>query len=132
MTLRIRTVTLPFREPDGSDTGATFTIREELSHQAMLEYLEAVSKVSLNGEGDERKVEVEMETELHLRNLTEILLRHGLVRLDGVEDVDGNPLPLERFMEFDSYYVRQVANELAKRASEQKPDPNSIAPSGRF
>lgn len=132
MALRIETETLPFKEPDGSDSGATYTIRRRLSHRTLTAYVEACATVRLNPEAEPGQEAAIVGQEVSFDRMADILLEGGLVGLQGVEDSDGTSLPLERFRDFDNFYVAQVVRELQKRAlSGEIPDPNSPAPSDR-
>lgn len=132
MALRIETVTLAFKEPDGSDSGASYTVRKRLSHRTLTAYLEACAAIRIDPGAEEGKEASIEGQQISFDRLADILLEGGLVGLQGVEAEDGTSLPLERFRDFDNFYVAQVVRELQSRAlSGEAPDPNSSAPSAR-
>ncbi len=129
MPLRIETVTLHFKDEAGQEVpDATYTIRRRLSRDGQMAYLKSAARfnVEVDEETGEPRAGFKM-TDLDIKAVTDPLLQHGLVSLSGVLDANGDPLPVERFGEFDAEYVQQVVAELQRRNSGEGTSPNGAA-----
>jgi len=128
MPIQIRKkVTVPFTEPDGSDTaGAGFTAHERASFDVAQRSSILMAKSSASTDV------VEIRTAM--REAEEILVSGSLVTFYGVIDEDGTPLPVSKWRELPTHYANQLLNWLLTRnrqefAPDEAPNPNGERPS---
>ena len=127
MPIRIATATVPFKDEDGKPIpDASYTIRQRLSHEGQLRYVDALTSVSLDPESGEPSTAAQR---IRLREISEILLADALLGWTGVEDAQGNPVPIERALSVDDFYVGQVVREIQTRNAPKKAEgPKGDAP----
>lgn len=140
MPISVKVKIVRFRDEEGNDTDADFTIRTSLSQRGRNEYMKAVTNgipdlsaaVLPDGTRDpsfKPKIEIEV-----VENMEKVLLRDALVDLRNVQDATGKEIKVwEEFYGFDSFYVSQVVHALQEIAASQiektTPNPNASAPS---
>jgi hypothetical protein len=105
------TVTLHFKDDGGEDIpDATYTIRVRLDADSMTEYTDATMRIHFDT-ATQTMIGGDMQT----RPVEDALMRCGLLSWSGVEDVDGSPLPLEKWRKLDPDLTRQILRELQQR-----------------
>lgn len=136
MTIRSKVETLHFKDEDGNeDPDSTFTIKH-LSHEAADEYRRLGSEakgfeelvVARQALGDDAKTE-DIPGDIRARygvdllrsggqaKIRDFLLKHALVKIEGVEDADGKTVTVGNFLEQDDDIVLQVVTAIQERAA---------------
>ena len=119
--MRTETEVIHFKDSEGRENGATFTIRKRLSHDALNAWVIAIQRLGQDGDG---RPDLE-----GLQESRRTLVRGGLLAIEGVEDESGAPYTPDRAFEMDAALTTQIYEALQRRNAGE-PDPNSVAPSG--
>lgn len=117
------TVTIAFKDAEGNESDASFTIRAHLDQDAYDDYVNAVMQVRL----DPVTMNV-IGGEADLKRAEDVLVDAGLIAFQGLVDTSDVPWPIERWRKLPSYLSRQIVQELQQRNTSAA-SPNGGAPS---
>jgi hypothetical protein len=120
------TVIIHFKERNGIEVpDASFEIVSELNKAAFSAYTTAMMRLRIDA-----NTQTLLSDDADVEAAENVLVLRGLISWEGVEDDQGQVLPLERWRELPLHYAQQIVNELQERnAPGEVGSPNGGAPS---